>query len=1428
MPCLNNGSCTHTDTHKGYSCICPKEPVAFMGEKCEFLYDACSFQPCSNGSTCNSTLGTMNYRCICPPGFSGTDCTVNINECESNPCKDLNAECVDKINEYSCVCHVGFSGLPCQPNEFNCSRELCENNGTCTEINGSSTCKCEAGFRGDRCELDIDECSSYPCQNGAICREGVNHYRCFCVPGFQGYNCEIDINECASKPCKNGGTCLNEMDIYQCICAAGYTGTNCETEINECESDPCQNGGTCFDGTGFYECICSPGFEGLNCETDINECASQPCQNGGICQDETNRYTCNCNDTGFEGKNCEIDILECASDPCVNNATCLEGVKNYTCLCWNGYRGQHCEDDEDECISHPCQNGGTCFERSNQSYYGILPELRKFTYLTAAGYICYCQPGFTGDNCEININECESEPCKHGAICEDLVNAFQCFCQPGYTGVICENDIDECENNPCQNGATCVDHIADYFCKCPQADMNELIWGGKNCTVELIGCQRHHCQNGASCVPTYTEGIHDYTCHCTHGFYGENCSTPTTFSFNSEGYLMLDLPFYDITTPVTDISLRFRTTLQDMVILYCGNESQFLYLELFMGSLHAMLATNETIFDLSLPAGKVSDGQWHKVSLTLGRSFNLTLLNVDCRSRICSISTPLSESTVSLVSTFATVIVGGAAFDSFFNNTRSKLRYTGCLEDLRINFEMVLPHHLTESQNKGMTLGCHKTEWCEKDPCSSKGECIDLWTTFTCKCSRPYEGPACSYEYLPGTFSNENSTGFASFHITNNPGSEFTVSFFIRTLKPDGLVLQIRNMTTSFMSVYLHNGTICSKTHSDFTNSAMYVADGLKHFIQISVFHGLVHFGPLKETNTTNSVIADSIMAGDIIYMGGLPHEFEDDMHGGFFKGCLQDVRVNNHRMVLFPFKDENYSMPHESYSLLNITGVKPSCISDDTCASRPCSNGGTCTVTWNDFNCSCPINFTGKTCNERVWCESNPCPEDSKCQNVPFGYECLANATFNGNNMLQYKFKGPISKTFDSVYMEIRTRDTNCTLLSVMDDVWIGFQNNYLQAKITARNSVESLLLQTTTSLNDGRWHSILVTKDNPSMDLSKWTIKVDGILVYTSPDVAGRLHFSEDSIVQLAEHFSGCFGQVAVGEIILPFIEEHMLSQQEQFIKLSGSPAQKGCSGADVCSPNPCFNSGFCKDLFNDFSCTCRTGWEGRLCNLNIDECNSNPCLHGSCTDLVANYECKCDKGYTGRNCEVNADDCLENQCKNGATCIDDIGAYKCSCTAGFTGSFCEWPFPPVQCGIDVICLNGGTCIGEFWGANCTCLPGFTGERCESNINECDSNPCHNEGTCQDLVNKYKCVCAATFSGPNCDVDKATQASQVPFIAVAVPVVCGCFLVLVIGIIFMVLTARKKRQSEGTYSPSQQEVAGARLEMDSVLKVPPEERLI
>ena len=36
------------------------------------------------------------------------------------------------------------------------------------------------------------------------------------------------------------------------------------------------------------------------------------------------------------------------------------------------------------------------------------------------------------------INECDSNPCKNGAVCNDHVNRYSCDCVVGYTGTNCE------------------------------------------------------------------------------------------------------------------------------------------------------------------------------------------------------------------------------------------------------------------------------------------------------------------------------------------------------------------------------------------------------------------------------------------------------------------------------------------------------------------------------------------------------------------------------------------------------------------------------------------------------------------------------------------------------------------------------------------------------------------------------------------------------------------------------------------------------------------------------------------------------------------------------------------------------------------------------------------------------------------------------
>ena len=65
---------------------------------------------------------------------------------------------------------------------------------------------------------------------------------------------------------------------------------------------------------------------------------------------------------------------------------------------------------------------------------------------------------------------------------------------------------------------------------------------------------------------------------------------------------------------------------------------------------------------------------------------------------------------------------------------------------------------------------------------------------------------------------------------------------------------------------------------------------------------------------------------------------------------------------------------------------------------------------------------------------------------------------------------------------------------------------------------------------------------------------------------------------------------------------------------------------------------------------------------------------------------------------------------------------------------------------------------------------------------------------------------------------------------IAIIVAPIVG-FIVLVavvVGLSVFIRTARKKRATRGTYSPSQQEYCNPRVEMDNVMKPPPEERLI
>lgn len=50
--------------------------------------------------------------------------------------------------------------------------------------------------------------------------------------------------------------------------------------------------------------------------------------------------------------------------------------------------------------------------------------------------------GYTGKDCETNINDCPGNLCQNGATCIDGMNTYTCHCPPSYTGKIYKSNTD--------------------------------------------------------------------------------------------------------------------------------------------------------------------------------------------------------------------------------------------------------------------------------------------------------------------------------------------------------------------------------------------------------------------------------------------------------------------------------------------------------------------------------------------------------------------------------------------------------------------------------------------------------------------------------------------------------------------------------------------------------------------------------------------------------------------------------------------------------------------------------------------------------------------------------------------------------------------------------------------------------------------------
>ncbi|KAM9856484.1 protein jagged-1a-like [Aulostomus maculatus] len=405
-----------------------------------------------------------------------------------------------------------------------------------------------------------------------------------------------------------------------------------------------------------------------------------------------------------------------------------------------------------------------------------------------------------------------------------------------------------------------------------------------------------------------------------------------------------------------------------------------------------------------------------------------------------------------------------------------------------------------------------------------------------------------------------------------------------------------------------------------------------------------------------------------------------------------------------------------------------------NTCRTQqPCLNGGTCSNTGPDkYHCSCPEGFSGVNCQRADnACLSNPCLNGGSCVETSQGFECRCTAGWSGPSC---------SIDVDDCL------ESPCSHGGTCQDLVNGFK-----CICPPQWSGKTCLLDANECDN------------SPCTNAKSCHNLIGG---YFCECLRGWMGQNCDI------NINDCRGQCLNGATCQDLVNSYKCVCAPGF---SGRHCEED---VDQCASGPCLNGGRCHDEVNSFRCLCPPGFSGSRCQSDADYCQQNLCQNGGqCFNVVADYVCKCPEDYEGRNCSRLKDHCRTTPCKVIDSCTVAVasnatpggvrlissnvcgphgrcqshagGQFSCDCEEGFTGTYCHENVNDCE---SAPCLNGGTCIDQVRQYRCICAEGWDGPTCHNNVDDCGSDPCQNGGVCRDLVNDFFCECTNSWKGKTC----------------------------------------------------------------------------
>ncbi|KAK3087011.1 hypothetical protein FSP39_000290 [Pinctada imbricata] len=801
----------------------------------------------------------------------------------------------------------------------------------------------------------------------------------------------------------------------------------------------------------------------------------------------------------------------------------------------------------------------------------------------------------------------------------------------------------------------------------------------------------------------------------------------------------------------------------------------------------------------------VNDSYWHEIRIHQQENIlNLTLNSPNCKNSPAD--TCVRQLNYLPGSPNTKVYFGNVENEFVALNTFSQTRFKGCMEDITVNSNILLPTSTgSDAMAIAVTNGCNRRPQCSADTCNTHGKCYDFWDEFRCDCQRPYIGGSCEEEWKPATFAKDNSISEVRFNISSLQAdlrSRVDLSLFIRTREEKGLAVYLGDsgsaINGTFLTVEIFDGYLASRLVLCNTKWYLWanntkINDGNKHLVGVVLqnnVHKLLYNNQVVQEKIIQSN-ANCPFVGQACYFGGevpaslrqpgrkrrsttiVIDNLEDLTNVSRYKGTIQDAQLNNNPMPFFP-TPQNVSAPSTNVSVEAVSGLVEGEQSDDVCNNTmPCMNNASCTNEFfNDFSCDCPRGYRGKNCSELDFCHNNSCPASATCQSLNDGFECISTANFGVQSSLSFSPNISSGTKIDKISMMIRTIVKNGHLFAISNG------NQYIHVQIEGgmvmmECRLDQGVVQTATvdmNIADKRWHKIELTEYQSNITLmvtgpfenkSSLVDRNSNMATFRSlVDKTSEISLGRKSSIFSYHYFKGCIKEPRIGGILLPFYlqsEFTNFTTQEYFEATMISQIAHNCVEGSECGSNQCRHSSTCKPDYYGYTCDCTgTGYEGFWCQNNINDCQPDSCYNnGVCLDVANGFRCKCPKPYYGyfTRCQNVTDVCSPDPCQNGATCSPVGGDYSCDCTDTFTGQNCT--VQKTGCSPNP-CRNNGTCNPGQTQANftCTCPSPYTGPLCDVILDPCNSLPCNN-GNCTPGADpgSYNCVCATDYTGLHCE---------------------------------------------------------------------------